>query len=189
MSPGMGGGSPMPPSNANPRAAGPWKEYFSPEGRPYYHNEMTGVTTWERPLEFMQAPPPGPPGTTPGYGGGGHMGAPSGFGGMTQGGGPQGGCMDDGAGGAPGSRDQNAGGKRLKVTIKKGEEQHAVRPSPMGFNQGGGMPPAGAPHQGGPRDGQWGGAYNPQTAAGGYGQSQGGFGGAGAQQQQRFAPY
>ena len=77
-----------------------------------------------------------------------------------------------------------AGGKRLKVTIKKGEEQHAVRTSPMTY---GGAPGGMGGPQGG-RDGQWGGGYNPQTP-GGYGGPQGGFGGPGGQQQQRFAPY
>lgn len=262
MSPGMGGvgGAAMPPSNTNPRAAGPWKEYFSPEGRPYYHNEMTGITTWERPPEFMQVPPPVPPsGGAPGYGGTPHMGLGGGSGfGAPQGGAPvhQGGM--DAGGEGPGGRDQSgppganifvfhvpndwnyydllnsfsqfgnvlsarvamdrqsgrnkgygfvsyetpeaaaaavaamngflAGGKRLKVTIKKGEEQHAVRASPMAY--GGGAPGGG---MGGPqagRDAQWGaaGGYAQQTP-GGYGGVQGGFGGPGAQQPQRFAPY
>ncbi|CBZ54017.1 CUG-BP-and ETR-3-like factor 3, related [Neospora caninum Liverpool] len=43
-------------SNANPRQAGQWKEYFAPDGRPYYHNEYTNVTTWERPPEFDHLP-------------------------------------------------------------------------------------------------------------------------------------
>lgn len=39
-------------NNAAPRQAGPWKEYFSGDGRPYYHNEHTGTTQWDRPPEF-----------------------------------------------------------------------------------------------------------------------------------------
>eukprot|EP00917_Polyrhabdina_sp_WS-2016_P028602 GHVP01060951.1.p1 GENE.GHVP01060951.1~~GHVP01060951.1.p1 ORF type:complete len:524 (-),score=98.85 GHVP01060951.1:640-2088(-) len=53
-----------------PRAAGPWKEYFTQDGRPYYHNATLGLTQWDRPIEFdqPQVPPPrqpdavGPPG-------------------------------------------------------------------------------------------------------------------------------
>lgn len=104
-----------------------------------------------------------------------------------------------------------AGGKRLKVTIKKGEEQHAVRASPMAYGgqQGAGGGPGGVGMGGPPQaaagrgagaggDPQWGGA----SATGGYGQQQqtpgmyggaagapGGFGGPGAQHPQRFAPY
>lgn len=125
MSPGMGGGAPMPPSNANPRAAGPWKEYFSPEGRPYYHNEMTGITTWERPPEFMQVPPPGPPGA-PGYGAAPHMGAAGGFGGAPQGG-PQGG-MDDGSGGPAGGRDQSGTSQSCMIYICTETEGHDDNP-------------------------------------------------------------
>lgn len=38
--------------NSNPRQAGNWREYFTTDGRPYYHNEVTQVTTWARPQEF-----------------------------------------------------------------------------------------------------------------------------------------
>lgn len=56
-------------SNLNPRCAGSWKEYFTPEGRPYYHNETLGLTHWDMPMEFADAfgshraqqPPPPPP--------------------------------------------------------------------------------------------------------------------------------
>ncbi|CDJ39815.1 hypothetical protein, conserved [Eimeria tenella] len=61
-----------------------------------------------------------------------------------------------------------AGGKRLKVTIKKGEEQHAVRASPGAYAP----QPAAALGAGGPHSG-----------------AHGGFGGPGGPQQQRFAPY
>lgn len=40
---------------------GPWTEYFDDDGVPYYHNEITNETTWERPPEFDQLarlPPP-----------------------------------------------------------------------------------------------------------------------------------
>eukprot|EP01056_Protomagalhaensia_sp_Gyna25_P000517 Protomagalhaensia_sp_Gyna_25__516@NODE_1242_length_2031_cov_24_608434_g542_i1_p1_GENE_NODE_1242_length_2031_cov_24_608434_g542_i1NODE_1242_length_2031_cov_24_608434_g542_i1_p1_ORF_typecomplete_len595_score103_43RRM_1/PF00076_22/2_3e14RRM_1/PF00076_22/7_9e18RRM_1/PF00076_22/1_1e19RRM_5/PF13893_6/2_5e06RRM_5/PF13893_6/1_4e06RRM_5/PF13893_6/7_6e06RRM_7/PF16367_5/0_017RRM_7/PF16367_5/9_7e05RRM_7/PF16367_5/0_00042Nup35_RRM_2/PF14605_6/1_2e02Nup35_RRM_2/PF14605_6/0_0049Nup35_RRM_2/PF14605_6/0_00097WW/ len=49
-------------ANHNPRTAGPWKEYFTDEGRPYYHNESTQVTQWERPAEFDRGDVAGPPG-------------------------------------------------------------------------------------------------------------------------------
>lgn len=48
----VGGQSTMRPSNAMPRQAGLWKEYFSSDGRAYYHNEQTNVTQWDRPAEF-----------------------------------------------------------------------------------------------------------------------------------------
>nr|PIM00946.1 RNA recognition motif-containing protein [Toxoplasma gondii COUG] len=54
---GMGRNASALGSNSNPRQAGQWKEYFAPDGRPYYHNEYTNVTTWERPPEFDHLPP------------------------------------------------------------------------------------------------------------------------------------
>eukprot|EP00917_Polyrhabdina_sp_WS-2016_P028583 GHVP01060930.1.p1 GENE.GHVP01060930.1~~GHVP01060930.1.p1 ORF type:complete len:463 (+),score=78.17 GHVP01060930.1:33-1421(+) len=53
--------------NLNPRQAGLWKEYFTPQNRPYYHNEETQVTQWERPSDFdsfygRNAPVAGPAG-------------------------------------------------------------------------------------------------------------------------------
>ncbi|KAH0488287.1 MAG: hypothetical protein KVP17_003603, partial [Porospora cf. gigantea B] len=51
-------------SNANPRQMGAWKEYFTQDGRPYYHNEETSVTTWDKPTEFdkLTSDVTGPPG-------------------------------------------------------------------------------------------------------------------------------
>lgn len=51
-------------SNVNPRQAGPWKEYFTQDGRPYYHNEETNITTWDRPADFdkLTSDVTGPPG-------------------------------------------------------------------------------------------------------------------------------
>lgn len=57
--PGNYGGPNYVPNNNNPRKIGPWKEYVSPEGRPYFYNEHTGHTQWERPPEFQNAPLPG----------------------------------------------------------------------------------------------------------------------------------
>ncbi|EER16133.1 hypothetical protein Pmar_PMAR003596 [Perkinsus marinus ATCC 50983] len=37
-------------SQANPLPAG-WKEYHTPEGKPYYHCAARGITQWERPTE------------------------------------------------------------------------------------------------------------------------------------------
>eukprot|EP00923_Selenidium_pygospionis_P054676 GHVN01095274.1.p1 GENE.GHVN01095274.1~~GHVN01095274.1.p1 ORF type:complete len:505 (-),score=60.50 GHVN01095274.1:304-1818(-) len=69
MGGGMGmphgaGGAFMGMANNNPRQAGPWKEYFTPEGKCYYYNEKTGMSQWEGPPEFEQsggnmAGPPG----------------------------------------------------------------------------------------------------------------------------------
>lgn len=39
-------------TNENPRCAGPWKEYFTEDARPYFYNENTSVTQWDRPAEF-----------------------------------------------------------------------------------------------------------------------------------------
>ena len=39
-----------------------WSRYMSPEGVPYYYNASTGVTTWERPKDYIEpAPAPAPP--------------------------------------------------------------------------------------------------------------------------------
>ncbi|CDJ53206.1 RNA recognition motif domain-containing protein, putative [Eimeria brunetti] len=38
--------------NFNPRQAGPWREYFTSDCMPYYHNETNNVTTWEKPPDF-----------------------------------------------------------------------------------------------------------------------------------------
>lgn len=54
----------MPPSNM-PRMSSPWKEYFNAEGRPYYHNELTNVTQWDRPTDFAQINRIPTPGRTP----------------------------------------------------------------------------------------------------------------------------
>eukprot|EP01066_Platyproteum_vivax_P006789 Platyproteum_vivax@DN2493_c0_g1_i2.p1 len=45
-----------------------WSEYFSKDGVPYYHNAVTNVTQWERPLEDI------PSAQTQGSGSGGNMG-------------------------------------------------------------------------------------------------------------------
>ncbi|CDJ52596.1 hypothetical protein, conserved [Eimeria brunetti] len=254
--------SPLSSSNSNPRAAGPWKEYFSAEGRPYYHNEITGITTWDKPLEFMQAPPPVPPAAAAAAYSNPHHQMNHFM--QTN---PQQNITDDAAGqgrdqsGPPGAnifvfhvpnewnsmdllstfsqfgnilsarvavdrqtgRNKGygfvsfdaaeaaaaavaamngflAGGKRLKVTIKKGEEQHAVRASPAAAYSGAQSSSSGGSstmalqqqqQQQAARDQQWGtsNAYNPQTPSSAYGAA-GGFAAAAAPpQQQRFAPY
>ncbi|KAF8823046.1 Rna recognition motif-containing protein [Cardiosporidium cionae] len=50
----MPGAPPGPPASATPRASGVWKEYWTQDGRAYYHNEQTQVTQWEKPAEFDQ---------------------------------------------------------------------------------------------------------------------------------------
>lgn len=45
-----------------PRTIGAWTEYHAADGRPYYHNGVTGVTSWEAPVEFRMAGPPPPQG-------------------------------------------------------------------------------------------------------------------------------
>lgn len=49
------------PSNLNPRSAGGWTEYFTADGRPYYHNETTKTTQWTKPPEFDRIIPPPTP--------------------------------------------------------------------------------------------------------------------------------
>lgn len=39
-----------------PRQIGVWREYISPDGRPYYFSEQTGLTQWEVPPEFQMGP-------------------------------------------------------------------------------------------------------------------------------------
>ncbi|GFE55865.1 RNA recognition domain containing protein [Babesia ovis] len=55
------------PTPSQLRQAGVWREYISPEGKPYFYNEQTGHTQWERPPEFDNSGnstqmPSGPPG-------------------------------------------------------------------------------------------------------------------------------
>ncbi|ORM41161.1 Flowering time control protein FCA [Babesia sp. Xinjiang] len=56
------------PTPTHVRQVGVWREYISPEGKPYFYNEQTGHTQWERPAEFDNATantsqvPSGPPG-------------------------------------------------------------------------------------------------------------------------------
>jgi CUG-BP- and ETR3-like factor len=35
-----------------PRTIGMWTEYYTSDGRPYYHNMATNTTSWETPMEF-----------------------------------------------------------------------------------------------------------------------------------------
>ena len=51
---------PMPPMRP-PRTIGAWTEYYAPDGRPYYYNAMTAVTSWDPPVEFRIAGPPAMP--------------------------------------------------------------------------------------------------------------------------------
>jgi hypothetical protein len=39
----------------------PWSEYLSDEGVPYYHNQVTGQTQWERPVAPVPTPIPKSP--------------------------------------------------------------------------------------------------------------------------------
>ena len=39
-------------------AHGEWTELWSDDGEPYYHNEATGVTTWDRPAQQLSPTPP-----------------------------------------------------------------------------------------------------------------------------------
>ncbi|UKK00340.2 ribonucleoprotein [Theileria orientalis] len=41
-------------NNGNPRHAGAWREYISPDGRFYYFNVETGSTQWEVPKDFLR---------------------------------------------------------------------------------------------------------------------------------------
>jgi CUG-BP- and ETR3-like factor len=56
-------GSMVPPAAPmrTPRTIGVWTEFHAPDGRPYYHNTVTNVTSWDPPVEFRLAGPPAPP--------------------------------------------------------------------------------------------------------------------------------
>ncbi|PFH31944.1 RNA recognition motif-containing protein [Besnoitia besnoiti] len=211
-------------NNSNPRAAGQWKEYFTQDGRPYYHNEYTNVTTWDRPQEFYQLPPAPP-----------HMGGAGGAGaaGMNAGGanggnaeGPPGANIfvfhvpnewtyydlmqnfggfgnvvsarvatdrttgrnrgfafvsyDNVESAATAVNNMNgfmAGGKRLKVSVKKGEEQYVQHL----------LQPQNNPQ--GPRGGAGGAGMQQQWGSGGGSYGQGGVYGGASGGQQRFTPY
>eukprot|EP00923_Selenidium_pygospionis_P009028 GHVN01015447.1.p1 GENE.GHVN01015447.1~~GHVN01015447.1.p1 ORF type:complete len:443 (-),score=61.72 GHVN01015447.1:1819-3030(-) len=47
---GMGGGL---MGGGNNRQIGPWREYFTADGKRYYFNEKTGMSQWDGPKEFM----------------------------------------------------------------------------------------------------------------------------------------
>ena len=55
------------PGMRQPRTIGMWTEYYTSDGRPYYHNIATNTTSWETPMEFRvssrvpAAPPVAPP--------------------------------------------------------------------------------------------------------------------------------
>jgi len=40
-----------PPGTGN--SCGDWTEYFTTDGRAYYHHRVTGTTQWERPRDFV----------------------------------------------------------------------------------------------------------------------------------------
>ncbi|EPT32242.1 RNA recognition motif-containing protein [Toxoplasma gondii TgCatPRC2] len=212
---GMGSSTQMgTPNNSNPRAAGQWKEYFTQDGRAYYHNEYTNVTTWDRPQEFYQLPP-----APPHMGGAGGMAAGSGQSSNAEG--PPGANIfvfhvpnewtyydlmqnfggfgnvvsarvatdrttgrnrgfafvsyDNVESAATAVNNMNgfmAGGKRLKVSVKKGEEQYVQHLLQPQNNPQGPRGNAGGMQQ------QWG---------SGYSQGGGVYGGSGGQQ--RFTPY
>jgi len=48
------------PIMRQPRTIGMWTEYYTSDGRPYYHNLSTNTTSWETPMEFRVSnyPPP-----------------------------------------------------------------------------------------------------------------------------------
>jgi CUG-BP- and ETR3-like factor len=43
------------PVMRQPRTIGIWTEYYTADGRPYYHNITTNATSWETPVEFRVA--------------------------------------------------------------------------------------------------------------------------------------
>ena len=53
---------PAPAPMRQPRTIGVWTEFYAADGRPYYHNSVTNVTTWDPPVEFRLV---GPPPTAP----------------------------------------------------------------------------------------------------------------------------
>eukprot|EP00922_Rhytidocystis_sp_ex-Travisia-forbesii_P035451 GHVS01052615.1.p1 GENE.GHVS01052615.1~~GHVS01052615.1.p1 ORF type:complete len:532 (+),score=111.61 GHVS01052615.1:156-1751(+) len=222
----MGGGA---SSNNAPRQVGGWKEYFSNEGRPYFHNEITNMTQWERPAEFDD----------PTMGGGGGIGSMGGAGGGQEATGPAGANIfifhipnewtqqdllqnfgsfgnvisgriaqdrqtgrnrgfafvsyDNADSASTAVNNMNgfmACGKRLKVTIKKGEEGSALPSKDLGVPMPSvGMMGSAGQAVGAQNFGAWQGAAAaggavPQAVAGGPG-TFGGFGGG----QHRFTPY
>ena len=60
------------PVMRQPRTIGMWTEYYTSDGRPYYHNVTTNTTSWETPMEFrVSSYPPhrsaaAPPMSSPG---------------------------------------------------------------------------------------------------------------------------
>eukprot|EP00922_Rhytidocystis_sp_ex-Travisia-forbesii_P035796 GHVS01053102.1.p1 GENE.GHVS01053102.1~~GHVS01053102.1.p1 ORF type:complete len:479 (+),score=102.37 GHVS01053102.1:116-1552(+) len=162
---GMAARGAMGGTNTAPRQVGGWKEYFSNDGRPYFHNEITNMTQWERPVEFEDPMMSGAFGAMAGGGGGQEATGPAGanififhipnewtqqdliqnfgsFGNVISGRIAQDRQTGRNRGFAFVSYDNPesasnavnnmngfmACGKRLKVTIKKGEEGSAIAP-------------------------------------------------------------
>ena len=46
-------GGAMPPMAPPPTTNGGWSAHVAPDGTPYYYNERTGVSQWERPAELQ----------------------------------------------------------------------------------------------------------------------------------------
>lgn len=47
---------PAPPQPMRqPRSIGAWTEFYTGDGRPYYHNAVTNTTSWDAPAEFRAA--------------------------------------------------------------------------------------------------------------------------------------
>ena len=55
------------PVMRQPRTIGMWTEYYTSDGRPYYHNMSTNTTSWETPVEFRVSsyPPHRAPAASP----------------------------------------------------------------------------------------------------------------------------
>ena len=48
--------TPAPPANTQAHLPSPWKEFKDPSGKPYYYNEQTKLTVWDKPADFAPTP-------------------------------------------------------------------------------------------------------------------------------------
>ena len=47
----------LPPDVSSQPASGVWSQHHTPEGKPYYYNNVTRQSVWEKPMDFDSSVP------------------------------------------------------------------------------------------------------------------------------------